>query len=236
MFAYEFHATDYEPQGDFRFQWKSPSVTPWPTHDQFRPTHDQSNFCAMPGITRTGAMECGWEYVSPGQGVSSQLADLVINHPNREYDFRIVGELREGGELFSNTIRMLVVPDPDLSSSTERGIKAWRVDTTGRFIVEWHLAQSCPAGKRFYIRSDTSGKFAWPTPGRDQHGRLLFADPPTPVVNDSVDDISMDDISASEVYIYCATGPGDSNHGHIYATADIAAKGTDPVLGAEQTR
>ena len=219
MFAYEFHATDYEPLGDFRFQWKSTSVTPWPTDHQFRPTHDQSNFCAMPGITRPGAMECGWEYVSPGKGVSSQLAGLVINHPGREYDFLIVGELREGGELFSNTIRMLVVPDPNLSSSTERGIKAWRVDSAGRFIVEWHLEQSCPAGKHFYIRSDTSGKFAWPTPGRDQHGRLLFAD------NDP-----------DEVYIYCATSQADSNRGHIYATADIAAKGTDPVLGPEQTR
>ena len=220
MFAYEFHSTDYEPLGDFRFQWKSPSVTPWPTDHQF--TYN----CALPGITRPDAMECGWESVSPGNGVARQLADLVINHPNREYDFRIVGELREGGELFSNNIRMLVVPDPTLSSSTERGIKAWRVDTAGRFIVEWHLAQSCPANKRFYIRSDTSSKFAWPTPGRDQHGRLLFSDPPT----------LEDDNSAAEVYIYCATGQGDSNRGHIYATADIAAKGADPVLGAEQTR
>ena len=219
MFAYEFHATDYDPLGDFRFQWKSPSVTPWPTQDQFRPTQDQPNFCAMPGITRPGAMECGWESVSPGKGVSSQLAGLVLNHANREYDFRIVGELREGGELFSNNIRMLVVPDPTLSSSTERGIKAWRVDTAGHFIVEWHLAQSCPAGKQFYVRSDTSGKFAWRTPGRDRHGRLLFAD------NDP-----------DEVYIYCATGQADSNEGHIYAAADIAAKGTGPVLGAEQTR
>ena len=226
MFAYEFHATDYKPLGRFRFQWKSPSVTPWPTHDQFRPTHDQSNFCAMPGITRPGAMECGWESVSPGQGVSSQLAGLVLNDANREYDFRIVGELREGGELFSNTIRMLVVPDPTLSSSTERGIKAWRVDSAGHFIVEWHLAQSCPANKQFYIRVDTSSEFACRTPGRDRHGRMLFANPPT-----------MDtDISAAEVYIYCATGQTDDNRGHIYATADIAAKGTDPVLGAEQTR
>ena len=106
MFAYEFHATEYEPLGDFRFQWKSTDVTgpdnaPWPTYDQFKPTHDVEKFCAMPGITREGAMECGWEYVSPGEGVSSQLATLVTNHANREYDFRIVGELREGGELFS---------------------------------------------------------------------------------------------------------------------------------------
>ena len=57
------------------------------------------------------------------------------------------------------------------------------------------------------------------------------SNPPTVVVDDSADDIS-----ASEVYIYCATSAGDSNHGHIYATADIAAKGTDAVLGAEQTR
>ena len=221
MFRYEFHATEYEPLGNFRFQWKSPDVTgpgdfPWPTYDQFKPTHDVENFCAMPGITREGAMECGWEYVSPGSGVSSQLATLVNNHANREYDFRIVGELRVGGELFSNIIRTMVVPDPDLSSATERGIKAWRADTAGRFIVEWHLAQSCDAGKRFYIRADTSGKFAWRTAGRDQHGRLLFSDP-----------------DPDEVYIYCATSQSDSNRGHTYATADIAAKGTDPVLGSE---
>ena len=120
----------------------------------------------------------------------------------------------------------MVAPDPTLSSATERGIKAWRVDTTGRFIVEWHLKQSCPGGKRFYIRSDNSGKFAWPTPGRDQHGRLLFADNATLDEEDPVE----------QVFIYCATSQDDSNRGHIYATADIAAKGADPVLGAEATR
>ena len=233
MFAYEFHATEYEPLGDFRFQWKSPDVTgpgdaPWPTYDQFKPTHDVENFCAMPGITRDGAMECGWEYVSPGSGVSSQLATLVTKHANREYDFRIVGELREGGELFSSTIRTMVAPDPDLSDATERGIKAWRVDTAGHFIVEWRLTQSCDAGKRFYIRTEDSGKFAWGTGGRNQHGRLLFADNAT--FDEDENDV------ATEVFIYCATSREDTNQGHIYAAADIAAKGADPVLGTEATR
>ena len=232
MFAYTFTATEYEPLGDFRFQWKSADVTgpdnaPWPTYDQFKPTHDVEKFCAMPGITREDAMECGWEYVSPGSGVSSQLATLVTKHANREYDFRIVGELREGGELFSSTIRTMVAPDPDLSDATERGIKAWRVDTAGHFIVEWHLTQSCDAGKRFYIRTEDSGKFASGTGGR-RHGRLLFTD------NATFDEDDND--VATEVFIYCATSREDTNRGHIYATADIAGKGTDPVLGAEVTR
>ena len=236
MFAYEFHATEYEPLGDFRFQWKSTDVTgpdnaPWPTYDQFKPTHDVEKFCAMPGITREGAMECGWEYVSPGKGVSSQLATLVTNHANREYDFRIVGALREGGELFSNIIRKVVAPD--LSSATERGIKAWRVDTAGHFIVEWRLAQSCDAGKQFYIRSEDSGKFAWGTGGRNQHGRLLFTDNAT--FDEDENDEDENDV-ATEVFIYCATSREDTNQGHIYAAADIAAKGTNPVLGAEQRR
>ena len=227
MFSYEFHVTEYDPLGDFRFQWKSADVTPWPTYDQFKPTHDVEEFCAMPNITREGAMECGWESVSPGSGVSSQLATLVTKHANREYDFRIVGELREGGELFSSTIRTMVAPDPDLRSATERGIKAWRVDTAGHFIVEWHLTQSCDAGKRFYIRTEDSGKFASGTGGR-RHGRLLFAD------NATFDEDDND--VATEVSIYCATSQDDTNRGHIYATADIAGKGTDPVLGAEVTR
>ena len=71
----------------------------------------------------------------------------------------------------------------------------------------------------FVSRANTSGKFAWGTGERDRHGRLLFAD------NDP-----------DEVYIYCATSQKDSNRGHIYATADIVAKGDDPVLGAEQRR
>ena len=227
MFAYEFHATEYDPLGDFRFQWKSADVTPWPTYDQFKPTHDVEKFCAMPGINREDAMECSWEYVSPGSGVSSQLATLVTKHANREYDFRIVGELREGGELFSSTIRTMVAPDPDLSDATERGIKAWRVDTAGHFIVEWHLTQSCDSGKRFYIRTEDSGKFAWGTGGR-RHGRLLFTD------NATFDEDDND--VATEVSIYCATSSEDTNRGHIYATADIAAKGADPVLGNEVTR
>ena len=233
MFAYEFHATEYDPLGDFRFQWKSTDVTGpdnalWPTYDQFKPTHDVENFCAMPGITREGAMECGWEYVSPGSGVSSQLATLVTKHANREYDFRIVGELREGGELFSNIIRAMVAPDPDLSDATERGIKAWRVDTAGHFIVEWRLTQSCDAGKQFYIRTEDSSKFAWGTGGRNQHGRLLFTDNAT--FDEDENDV------ATEVSIYCATSREDTNQGHIYAAADIAAKGADPVLGTEATR
>ena len=232
MFAYEFHATEYDPLGDFRFQWKSADVTPWPTYDQFKPTHDVENFCAMPGITREGAMECGWEYVSPGSGVSSQLATLVTKHANREYDFRIVGELREGGELFSNIIREVVMPDRGLSDATERGIKAWRVDTAGHFIVEWRLTQSCDAGKQFYIRTEDSGKFAWGTGGR-QHGRLLFTDNAT--FDEDENDEDENDV-ATEVFIYCATSREDTNQGHIYAAADIAAKGADPVLGTEATR
>ena len=227
MFAYTFTATEYDPLGDFRFQWKSADVTPWPTYDQFKPTHDVEKFCAMPGINREDAMECGWEYVSPGSGVSSQLATLVTNHANREYDFRIVGELREGGELFSNIIREMVMPDRGLSDATERGIKAWRVDTAGHFIVEWRLTQSCDAGKQFYIRTEDSGKFAWGTGGR-QHGRLLFTDNAT--FDEDENDV------ATEVFIYCATSREDTNQGHIYAAADIAGKGTDPVLGTEATR
>ena len=221
-FAYEFYASAYEPLGDFRFQWKSPSLTEWPTHHQF------NNNCAMPGITRPGAIECGWEYVSPGRRVARQMADLVLNHAGAEYDFRIVGELRGGGELYSNTVRTLVGPDPQLGASTEYGIKAWRVDTAQRFIVEWHLDQSCPANQRFYLRFDSTPALnpmlpavgvSWRTPGRAQHGRQLFAGN-----------------EPDEVYIFCATGARDPNFGHIYATADIADIGTEPVLGPEVDR
>ena len=122
--------------------------------------------------------------------------------------------MRAGGELYSNTVTTRAAPDPAPSDSTEYGIKAWRVGTAQRFIVEWRLEQPCPANTHFYLRFDsTPGPgpnmpaigASWRTPGRGRHGRQLFVDS-----------------EPDEVYIFCATSDRDPNFGHIYA---------EPVLG-----
>ena len=131
--------------------------------------------------------------------------------------------MRAGGELYSNTVTTRAAPDPAPSDSTEYGIKAWRVGTAQRFIVEWRLEQPCPANTHFYLRFDsTPGPgpnmpaigASWRTPGRGRHGRQLFVDS-----------------EPDEVYIFCATSDRDPNFGHIYATADIADIAAEPVLG-----
>ena len=162
MFAYEFHSTDYEPLGDFRFQWKSTDVTgpdnaPWPTDHQFKPTHDVENFCAMPGITRAGCHGVRLGIRLPQETASArQLADLGHQPPQprvRLPDRRRTPRGRRAVfQQHQNAGRPR--PHPQLIA-TERGIKAWRVDTAGHVSSSSGTWRSpATANKRFYIRSE----------------------------------------------------------------------------------